>query len=130
MKKFNFDSKRQYREVLNNLAYYPSGREEPTQFNDDRSGIYLASLEIDVEAEKVKDLESAIDDIFSSYISKLNEKGTAHGDLKLAICRYDFNVVALLLNDLRSTLGDYGFRDNTNYAYPDELFDELLSKQV
>lgn len=130
MKKFNFDSNRQYREVLNNLAYYPSGREEPTQFNDDRSRIYLASLEYDVEAEKVKDLELAIDDILSKYKSKISEERSAHVDLKLAILRCDFNEVALLLHNMRIISGYEGFRDNTNYAYPDELFDELLSKQL
>ncbi|MDQ9890084.1 MULTISPECIES: hypothetical protein [Acinetobacter calcoaceticus/baumannii complex] len=130
MKKFNFNSNRQYREVLNNLAYYPSGREEPTQFNDDRSGIYLASLDYDVEAENIKHLEMAIDDILSKYKSRLSEERTAHSDLRLAILRCDFNEVAFLLHNIRTTSGDVGFRDNTNYIYPDELFDELISKQV
>lgn len=130
MKKFNFDSKRQYSEVLKNLAYHPSGREDPTQYNDDKSGIYLASLDIIVEAENVKDLESAIDDILLSYKAKLFHKGTAHGDLKLAICRNDFNEVAILLHNLRYSLADNEFRDDTIYAYPDDLFDELISKQA
>ncbi|MCG5226776.1 hypothetical protein [Acinetobacter pittii] len=130
MKKFNFDSKRKYRDVINNLAYYPSGREEPTQFNDDHSGIYLASLEYDVEAENIKHLEMAIDEILSKYKLRLSEESTAHRDLKLAILRCDFNEVAFLLHNIRTISGDDGFRDNTNYVYPDELFDELIRKQV
>ncbi|WP_454666691.1 hypothetical protein [Acinetobacter calcoaceticus] len=128
MREFDFSSKRQYREVLDNLAYYPSGREEPTQFNNDRSEIYLASLDIVCEAENIMDLESAIDAVLSSYKSKLSNKGTAYGDLKLAICRCDFNQVALLLHNLRLINSNAEFRDDTNYAFPDELFDELLSK--
>ncbi|HBU86654.1 MAG TPA: hypothetical protein DEF26_03215 [Acinetobacter sp.] len=128
MKDFNFSIKRQYSEVLNNLPYYPSGGIDPTQFNNDKSEIYLASIDSKYETKNVKDLESALDAVLSSFKGKLAEKGTAHGDLKLAICRCDFNEVALLLHDLRSYLSDYDFRDNTNYAYPDELFDELLSK--
>lgn len=130
MKKFNFDFKRQYREVINNLAYYPNGKEEPTQFNDDRSGIYLASIDQVIESENVEHLELAIDSILSNYKNKLSEDRTAHVDLKLAILRCDFNEVALLLHNKRIISGDNGFRDNTNYAYPDELFDELLSKQL
>jgi len=128
----NFDwvrwvGKNSFNKIWEKTPYLSTIRAIPTCFNDERTLVYLSSVDLDCNVQSIKDLEQILEHIVSLYKMELSKgEKTAHLALKLALYQSDFNVICLLLNDIKVT-DDYAvFSKDYDYSFPDDLFENLI----
>lgn len=133
VKKFVWDnwvSTASFKEVWNNTIYIPRARSIPTCCSPDGKFLYLSSLDEAVEVDSVERLEQALDDVLTSYIStSKTDTKDALTNLKLAIRQCDFETICLLLQELKEKETGQTFTNDYIYAFPTDLFWELLEEK-
>lgn len=129
MKNFDWDrwvGKNSFNKIWEKTLYLSTIRAIPTCFNDERTLVYLSSVDLDCDVQSIKDLEQILEHIVSAYKTKSSQVKTAQSALKLALYQSDFNVICSLLNDIKIT-DDYAvFSKDYDYSFPDNLFENLI----
>lgn len=129
MKNFDWDrwvGKNSFNKIWEKTPYLSTIRAIPTCFNDERTLVYLSSVDLDCDVQSIKDLEQILEHIVSAYKTKSSQVKTAQSALKLALYQSDFNVICSLLNDIKIT-DDYAvFSKDYDYSFPDNLFENLI----